>query len=81
MVVRVFCFCVCSAPLTTGVAGEAFPLAGGGVVGKQRVLLVVAVDGAHGDDVVLVFVHQGQFGVVSHCTVLGDKHCKWRVLV
>lgn len=71
--------CVCSLPcnaalLTTGVAGEAFALAGGGVVWKQRVLLVVAVDGARGDDVVLVFVHQGQFGVVSHCMPLGDKH-------
>lgn len=57
--------------LTTGVAGEAFALAGGGVVGKQGVLLVVAVDGARGDDVVLVLVHQGQLGVVTHCRQTG----------
>lgn len=43
--------------LTTGVAGETFALAGGGIVGKQGVLLVVAIDGTRGNDVVLVFVH------------------------
>lgn len=56
--------------LTAGVAGEALALAGGRVVRQQGVLLVVAVDGAGGDDVVLVFVHQGQLGVVAHC---GDR--------
>lgn len=53
--------------LTAGVVGEALALAGGGVVRQQRVLLVVAVDGIRGDDVVLVLVHQGQLGVVAHC--------------
>ena len=38
---------------------------------EQRVLLVVAVDGARGDDVVLVLVHQGQLGVVTHCGEAG----------
>lgn len=56
-----------SGRLTTGVAGETLALAGGGVVRQQGVLLVVAVDGTGGDDVVLVLVHQGQLGVVVHC--------------
>ena len=34
---------------------------------KQGVLLVVGVDGTRGDDVVLVFVHQSQLGVIAHC--------------
>lgn len=46
-------------------------MAGGGVVRQQRVLLVVAVNGAGGDDVVLVLIHQGQFGVVVHCSQQG----------
>ena len=47
---------------------------------KQGVLLVVAVDGARGDDVVLVFVHQGQLGVVAHCQNAGHnyKHGGWK---
>lgn len=57
--------------LTTGVAGEAFALAGGGVVRKQGILLVVAVDGARGNDVVLILVHQGQLSVVTHCRQAG----------
>lgn len=39
---------------------------------KQGVLLVVAVDGTGGDDVVFVLVHQGQLGVVTHCGEDGE---------
>lgn len=38
---------------------------------QQGVLLVVAVDGTGGNDVVLVLVHQGQLGVVTHCGQMG----------
>lgn len=34
---------------------------------EQGVLLMVTVNGARGDDVVLVLVHQSQLGVVAHC--------------
>lgn len=43
---------------------NALALAAGGV-GQQRGLLVVRVHGAGGNDVVLVFVHQGQLGVIA----------------
>lgn len=45
--------------LTTGFAGQTlFALASGGIVEEESVLLqVIAVDGAGGDDVVLVLAH------------------------
>ena len=52
--------------LTARVAGQAFALAGGRVVRQQAVVLVVVVDRACSDDVVLVLVHQSQLRVVTH---------------
>lgn len=62
--------------LTAGVAGETLALAGGGVVRQQRVLLVIAVYGARGDDVVLVLIHQGQLGVVIYCSKQGSTQAQ-----
>lgn len=43
---------------------------------QQRVLLVVAVYGARGDDVVLVLIHQGQLGVVIDCSKQGGRQAR-----
>lgn len=43
---------------------------------QQRVLLVVAVDGAGGDNVVLVLIHQGQFGVVVYWSEQGGRQAQ-----
>lgn len=45
---------------------DPLPLATGGVR-EQSGLLVVGVHGAGGDDVILVFVHQRQLGIVTSC--------------
>lgn len=51
-------------PLTARVAGQTHALVGGGVVWEERVLLVIAVNGTGGYDVILVLAHQGQFCIV-----------------
>lgn len=43
---------------------------------QQRVLLVVAVYGARGDDVVLVLIHQSQLGVVIYCSKQGGRQAQ-----
>lgn len=43
---------------------------------QQRVLLVIAVYGARGDDVVLVLIHQGQLGVVIYCGKQGRRQAQ-----
>lgn len=43
---------------------------------QQRVLLVIAVYGARGDDVVLVLIHQGQLGVVIYCSKQGSRQAQ-----
>lgn len=44
-------------PLTARVAGQTLALVGGGVVWEERVLLVIAVNGTGGYDVILVLAH------------------------
>lgn len=50
--------------VTSRLVVDALALAAGGV-GQQGGLLVVGVHGAGGDDVVLVFVHQGQLCIIT----------------
>lgn len=60
------CSTSCPTPsvVTSRFVVDAFALAAGGV-GQQGGLLVVGVHGTGGNDVVLVFVHQGQLCIIT----------------